>query len=92
MGWHLAEVEEWLRSREPVERQTVERTLLRRTADRELVSGTRTLAAGGALAEGPEQRGGLGEVGAVELKGEVSPSLRAPGRKARSPGWVTRFD
>jgi prophage regulatory protein len=34
VGWHLTEVEEWLRSRERVERQRVERKTLRRAADR----------------------------------------------------------
>ena len=34
VGWHLTEVEEWLRNRERVERQRVERKTLRRAADR----------------------------------------------------------
>lgn len=34
VGWHLSEVEEWLRSRDRVERQMVERTLVRRAEDR----------------------------------------------------------
>lgn len=34
VGWHLTKVEEWLRSRERVERQRVERKNLRRAADR----------------------------------------------------------
>ena len=34
VGWHLTEVEEWLRNRERVGRQEVERTTVRRAADR----------------------------------------------------------
>jgi prophage regulatory protein len=39
VGWHLKEVEEWLRNREPVTRQPVERKIMRRAADRCLVAG-----------------------------------------------------
>ena len=44
VGWHLAEVEEWLRKREPVFRQTVERKAVRRAADRYLLGGGQVLA------------------------------------------------
>ena len=63
VGWHLTEVEEWLRSRDRVERQVVERTTLRRAADREIVLGARTAAAEGALAASPGRRNGRNGVG-----------------------------
>jgi prophage regulatory protein len=47
VGWHLCEVEEWLRSRKPVERQMVERTCVRRATDRALLDGEQTAAADG---------------------------------------------
>jgi prophage regulatory protein len=43
VGWHLTEVEEWLRKRERVERQEVERTTVRRAADRVPFQGGRSL-------------------------------------------------
>ena len=43
VGWHLAEVEKWLRNREPVFRQTVERKAVRRAADRYLLGGSQVL-------------------------------------------------
>jgi prophage regulatory protein len=58
VGWHLTEVEEWLRSRDRVERQVVERTMLRRAADRELSLGARSPRANGALAGGAERGDG----------------------------------
>ncbi|GFO63164.1 helix-turn-helix transcriptional regulator [Geomonas paludis] len=39
VGWHLAEVEEWLKSRDRVERHMVQRTSGRRAADRALREG-----------------------------------------------------
>lgn len=64
VGWHLTEVEEWLKSRGRVERPVVERTMLRRAADRELSLGARTAAAEGALAGGLGRRGGRDGMGA----------------------------
>lgn len=43
VGWHLAEVEEWLRSRERVLHQEVQRTSGRRAADRIRLQGGETL-------------------------------------------------
>lgn len=44
VGWYSSEVEEWLRSRDRVERQVVERTSVRRAADRALLEGVRPAA------------------------------------------------
>jgi predicted DNA-binding transcriptional regulator AlpA len=39
VGWHLTEVEEWLRNRDRVPAQVVERKTVRRAADRAFLSG-----------------------------------------------------
>jgi len=39
VGWHLAEVQEWLKSRDRVERHMVQRTPGRRAADRAFQGG-----------------------------------------------------
>ena len=59
VGWHLSEVEEWLRCRDRVERQVVERTQVRRAADRALLEGAQTVAADGYRAGGLKERRGL---------------------------------
>jgi len=41
VGWHLTEIEEWLRNRERVARQAVERKTLRRATDRAALGGNR---------------------------------------------------
>ena len=46
VGWHLTEVEEWLRNRERVERQRVERKTLRRAADRVANDGDQIVVSG----------------------------------------------
>jgi len=43
VGWHLTEVEEWLKSRERVLRQTLERKTVRRAADRNALRGGEVL-------------------------------------------------
>jgi len=46
VGWHLTEVEEWLRNRERVERQRVERKTVRRAADRAAHGGDQIVVSG----------------------------------------------
>lgn len=54
VGWHLTEVEEWLRNRERVERQRIERKALRRASDRAAFGGVRTSVFEGDVAAMPE--------------------------------------
>ena len=56
VGWHLAEVEEWLRNRERVQPLEVERRTVRRAADRALLHGGNTHAADSRLPGGAGDR------------------------------------
>ena len=57
VGWHLAEVEEWLRNRERVLHQEVQRTSGRRAADRVRLQGGEALAADTCGFSGAADRG-----------------------------------
>jgi prophage regulatory protein len=65
VGWHLTEVEEWLRNRERVERQRVERKTLRRAADRAAPGAGQIVVSGGDTA--------------IIVAGESTPVIRGRG-------------
>jgi predicted DNA-binding transcriptional regulator AlpA len=81
VGWHLTEVEEWLRNRERVERQMVERKTQRRAADRAAHGDVPVLVSGRdatTKVEGGSTPGGRG-------KGTGEPRGDAPFPLAGSP-------
>ncbi|OGT96400.1 MAG: hypothetical protein A2X80_01120 [Geobacteraceae bacterium GWB2_52_12] len=82
VGWHLTEVEEWLRNRERVERQRVERKTLRRAADRAAHGDDRVVVSGrdaAIMVEGGSTPGNRGN-GPGEPRGDAPfPSAGSPG-------------